>query len=129
VNLKMKNKMLMLMSAAIVSIGTAAPSLADGPLGAGASLIGASTAVVIDTPEGAVIGGLYTGPKHCWHGLAGAFGDENGWKQNFVGAFLGIPIGMVFGVPYGAVHGLYHGANTGWDKHFSTESYIVTEEK
>ncbi|MFN8552264.1 MAG: hypothetical protein U0103_12315 [Candidatus Obscuribacterales bacterium] len=125
----MKNKMLMLLSAAVVSIGTAAPSFADGPLSSGASLIGATTAVIIDTPEGAIIGGVYSGPKHCWHGLASAFGDENGWKQNIVGAVMGIPIGMVFGVPYGAVHGLYHGANTGWEKPFSTESYIVTEEK
>ncbi len=125
----MKNKMLMLMSAAIVSLGTAAPSFADGPMGSAASFLGATTAVVVDVPEGMVIGTLYGGPKHCWHGLAEAFGDENGWKQKIVGGIIGIPVGMVFGAPYGAIHGLYHGVNTGWEKPFSTDSYIVTEEK
>lgn len=125
----MKKELMMLMSAAVLALGTAAPSLADGPLSSGASLVGSTTAVLIDTPEGAVVGTLYSGPKHCWHGLASAFGDENGWKQNVVGFVMGVPIGMVFGAPYGLVHGMYYGANHGWDKPFSTESYIVTEEK
>lgn len=126
----MKNKMLMLLSAAVVSLGTAAPSFADGgPISSATGFVGMTTAEVVDIPEGMILHGLYYGPKGFSHKLAESFGDENGWKQRIVGAVIGIPTGMVFGVPYGAVHGMCHAWNSGWDKPFSTESYIVTEEK
>lgn len=125
----MKNRMFML-AAAMVSLGTMTPALADGgPVSSAASLLGATTAFVVDVPEGILVDSLYYVPKKTSKSLATHFGDEHGLLQNIVGMTIGIPAGMVAGVPYGALHGAKHGLGTGWEKPFSTESYIVTEEK
>jgi hypothetical protein len=125
----MKNKILVAASLiAAVSVSTILPSLANGPVKQTYAFVGTTTATVVDVPEGIIVDSAYRVPKHYWHVLASAFGDENGLGQNLAGAVIGIPFGVVFGIPYGAIHGLYHAWNTGWEKPFSTDSYIVTEE-
>jgi hypothetical protein len=124
----MKNNLLVGIAATAVLLTTAAPSFAKGPVKQTVGFVGMTSAEIIDVPEGIVVDSAYRVPKHYWHVLANAFGDENGLGQNIAGAVIGIPFGVVFGVPYGAIHGLYHAWNSGWDKPFSTESYIVTEE-
>jgi hypothetical protein len=61
--------------------------------------------------------------------LASAFGDENGWKQIIVGTVIGVPTGAVFGVPYGAIAGARHALSVGYEKPFSAESFIVSNEE
>jgi hypothetical protein len=135
---KMKNKTaLTLLASFAVALGFAAPSIADGgPVGSAKSAAGATTAFLVDVPEGVVVDSLYRCPKKAWHSLAVAFGDNP--KSDFglcylgqqaMGVFVGVPCGIVWGVPYGAYHGAKHGLGEGWDKPFSGESYIVTEEK
>lgn len=114
--------------AVLATVGLAAPSFADGALGTGKSVVGSTTAMIVDVPEGIIVDTAYKCPYRATKGLAEAFGDENGWKQNIVGALIGIPAGAVFGVPYGAVKGGYHAASVGWDKPFSGESFVVTNE-
>ncbi len=125
----MKNKALALIAAGVLSLGTALPSLADGPLKGAAGLVGSTTAVIIDTPEGIVVNSLWRTPHTMQRQLAKHFGDEHGLGQNVAGFIIGWPVGMVWGVPYGAVVGMRHGYITGWEKPFSMESYIVSEEK
>ncbi|MCA9805692.1 MAG: hypothetical protein KC777_27160 [Cyanobacteria bacterium HKST-UBA02] len=126
----MKNKLIALMTAGAMTMSMAAPALADDstPLGAVGALLGATTATIIDTPEGVVYHSLYNCPLKTTKYLAEAFGDSEGLGQNVVGAILGIPVGMVWGIPYGAITGMMYGMRTGWEKPFSTESYIVVEE-
>ena len=120
----MKSRITSTLLASAVALSACLPALADGgPVGA----LGAATAVVVDTPEGMVVDSLYGCPKKASKGLAEAFGDENGWKQQIVGALIGIPTGAVFGVPYGAFHGMHHAFNSGWEKPFSAESFIVCD--
>lgn len=126
---KMKKQTLILLSSAALTLASAAPSLADGPVDSMKSFAGASTAFFIDVPEGVLLDAGYRVPKKCWHTLAVHLGDEHGLAQNLVGIGLGIPVGMVWGVPYGALHGAKHGIGTGWDKPFTTESFVVSEEK
>lgn len=122
----MKNKVLVSLAAVAISLGgTALPSSANDA----ASFVGSMTALVIDVPQGALVESLYRSPKRVWHALAEHFGDEKGFQQNVAGAVLGIPVGMVWGVPYGAILGGRHAMDAGWEKPFSTESYIVSEEK
>ena len=121
----MKNKLILSLAALALSISTVAPALAEGP----ASFIGSATAFTIDVPEGVVVDSLYYSPYACSKGLAIAFGDEHGKLQKVVGATIGIPVGFVWGIPYGALHGAKHGIGAGWDKPFSTDSYIVSDEK
>lgn len=125
----MKNKPLMLLLAAALSAGMALPSYADGKLGDVGSFFGSVTATVFDIPEGILVDSLYRMPLKTTRILAEKFGDEKGFQQNVAGAVLGIPVGFLWGIPYGAIHGARHGMTVGWDKPFSTESYIVTEEK
>jgi len=125
----MKNKTLALIAAGVLSLGTALPSLADGPLKCGAGLVGSTTAVIIDTPEGIVVNSLYRTPHTMRVQLAKHFGDEKGLVQNVAGALIGWPVGIVWGIPYGAIVGMRHGYISGWEKPFSMESYIVSEEK
>lgn len=99
-----------------------------GTLDTGKSVVGSSVAMIVDVPEGIIVDTAYKCPYSATKGLAGAFGDENGWKQNIVGAVFGIPAGMAFGVPYGAVKGGQHACSVGWDKPFSKESFVVTNE-
>jgi len=126
----MKKSILFLATCAI-SIGMASPSFADSSsfTGGAMSLAGASTAAVIDVPEGAVWDGLWRSPCRATHGLAKAFGDEKGLEQNVVGAVIGIPFGVAWGIPTGALHGWRHGISSGWDKPFSTDSFVVSDEK
>lgn len=127
----MKNKLLALLAAGLMAMSTTAPAFADDstPLGAVGCLLGATSALIIDVPEGILYHSLWNCPLKTTQYLAEAFGDKNGLGQNLAGAVLGIPTGFVWGIPYGAIMGGKHGIVTGWDKPFSTESYIVTEEK
>ncbi|HEY9776637.1 MAG TPA: hypothetical protein V6C81_22935 [Planktothrix sp.] len=133
----MKNKTaLTLLTSLALGLGFVAPSIADGPMGSAKSAAGATTAFLVDVPEGIVVDSLYRVPKKCWHTLAVALGDNPSSDfglcylgQQLVGITVGVPVGVVWGVPYGALHGAKHGIGSGWDKPFSSESYIVTEEK
>jgi hypothetical protein len=120
----MKSKSLFI--AALAVVGMATPSFADGgPMG----LLGSGTAFFIDVPEGIVVDSLVKCPYKATKGLAEAFGDENGWKQNIVGAVIGVPTGFAFGIPYGAIAGGRHAFSVGWEKPFSAESFVVSNEE
>lgn len=121
----MKSRIASTLLASAVALSACLPALADGggPVGA----VGAATATIIDTPEGMVVDSLYGCPMKASKGLASAFGDENGWKQQIVGAVIGIPTGFVFGIPYGACHGMHHAWNTGYEKPFSVDSFVVSD--
>ena len=121
----MRKISLVLTLASVLGLGVSAPSYADGGLGSVASFFGSTTAVVLDVPQGMVVDGLYNSPKNAWHALAGHFGDEKGFQQNVAGAVIGIPVGIVWGIPAGALRGAKHGLSAGWEKPFSTDSFIV----
>lgn len=125
----MKKQVLGLIAASAIAMSTTAPAMADGPLGDVMALGGATSAVIVDTPEGVLWHSLWNCPLKTTQYLAEAFGDSNGLGQNLVGAVIGIPTGFLWGIPYGAIAGAKHGMGTGWDKPFSTESYLVMEEK
>ncbi len=126
----MKKQVLALAAAAAIAMGSTAPAMAgDSPLGQVGSLMGSTSAVIVDTPEGVLWHSLWNCPYKTQRTLAEHFGDSNGMGQNLVGAVIGIPVGVVWGIPYGAIAGMRHGMTTGWDKPFSTESYLVMEEK
>ncbi|MDZ4835506.1 MAG: hypothetical protein SGJ27_17160 [Candidatus Melainabacteria bacterium] len=124
----MKKKVFAIVAASVMAIGLAAPSMADGPLSSVGALAGSTSAVIVDTPEGVLYHSLWNCPYKTQRTLAEHFGDSNGMGQNLVGAMLGIPVGVVWGVPYGAIAGFRHGMTVGWDKPFSTESYMVWED-
>ncbi len=124
----MKKQVLALIAASAMAISTAAPSMADGPMSSVGALMGSTSAIIVDTPEGVLWHSLWNCPYKTQRTLAEHFGDENGMGQNLVGAVIGIPVGFVWGIPYGAIAGFRHGMTTGWDKPFSTESYMVWEE-
>jgi hypothetical protein len=114
---------------ALASVSFALPSFADGGvLGAATSYFGSATALVVDVPQGALVNAAYKCPMKASHSLAGAFGDENGWKQRIVGTIIGVPAGAVFGVPYGVVKGGQHALSVGWEKPFSMDSFVVSNE-
>jgi len=123
----MKKSVALLAILATVAIGS--PSFADGAMSTGKSLAGSGTAMLVDIPEGIVVDSVYKCPVKASKSLAAAFGDENGWKQKIVGAVFGVPSGAVFGVPYGAIKGGRHAASVGYDKPFSSESFIVKNEE
>ncbi len=123
----MKNKVLTTIAAAAVAVGFALPSYAEGMMDSGKSFVGTSTALVIDIPEGVALNSLWYQPKKISKRLAVAFGDENGLGQRLAGFAIGIPTGIVWGVPAGAIYGGRHAWDAGWEKPFSTESYIVPE--
>jgi len=127
----MKKKLFALIAAGAMVISTSAPAFADdsSPLGAVGSLLGATSAVIVDVPEGILWHSLWNCPLKTTQYLAEAFGDKNGLGQNLAGAVLGIPTGFLWGIPYGAIMGGKHGMTSGWDKPFSTESFLVMEEK
>lgn len=117
----MKTQNLILSTLACLAIS--APSFAEGgPVG----FLGATVALLVDVPEGIVVHTLVKGPMQTSHCLAGAFGDENGWKQNIVGHMIGIPTGAVLGVPTGALVGAKHAVSSGYDKPFSVDSFVVS---
>ncbi|MBX9879279.1 MAG: hypothetical protein K2Y22_12540 [Candidatus Obscuribacterales bacterium] len=123
----MKNKVLTTIAAAAIAAGFALPSYADGVVGSGMSYLGRTTALIIDEPEGVALNSLWYQPKKIQKRLAVAFGDEKGLFQNLAGFALGVPTGVVWGVPAGIIYGGRHAWSAGWDKPFSTESYIVPE--
>jgi hypothetical protein len=113
--------------AIFATLGMSSPSFA-GCLDTGKSVAGTTTAMIVDVPEGIIVNTLAKCPRHARESLAATFGDENGWKQNIAGALIGWPAGMAFGVPYGLVKGAQHAASVGWEKPFSKESFVVTNE-
>lgn len=122
----MKNKVLTTIAAAAVLAGVALPSFA-GALDSGKSYLGRTTALVIDEPEGVALNSLWYQPKKIQKRLAVAFGDEKGVLQNMAAFVIGVPTGMVWGVPAGIIYGGRQAWSAGWEKPFSTESYIVPE--
>src|SRR5215470_14881987 len=104
----MNKKSWLLLAACALSLATALPSYADGPLASVGSFFGAVTATIIDIPEGILVDSLYRMPLKTTHVLAEKFGDEKGFQQNVVGAVIGIPTGFVWGIPYGAIRGGRH---------------------
>ena len=112
--------------ASALSIGVSAPSFADdNGLGKIASFFGSTAAVIVDVPTGIVVDSLWRSPKKTERTLAEKFGDEKGFQQNVAATLIGVPVGMVWGVPAGALRGAKHGMGTGWEKPFSTESFLV----
>lgn len=122
----MKKNSLVFAVTCALAVGTALPSFAaDGALGSVASFFGSTTATVIDVPQGVLIDSMWRVPRQTEKALAEKFGDENGFEQNVVASIIGIPVGMVWGVPVGFLRGAKHGLGTGWEKPFSSESFIV----
>lgn len=122
----MRKISLVLTLASVLGLGVSAPSYADSDgLGSIASFFGSTTAMLVDIPQGVVIDSLYRSPKNAWHALAGHFGDEKGFQQNVAAMVIGVPVGAVWGVPAGFFRGAKHGLGSGWEKPFSTESFIV----
>jgi hypothetical protein len=124
----MKRQLLLVLAACSVAVGFVRPASA-GVMGDVAGVCGATTAVVVDTPEGILLDSLWRSPNHYRHSLAEAFGDEKGLGQNVAGAVLGIPYGVVVGIPVGAIQGCRHGWTSGLDKPFSGESFWVPEDE
>ena len=118
-------KKLVLLAVASLTVLGATPSYASDVVGGVASLVGSTAATVVDVPEGILVDSLWTQPMKATHGFATHFGDEKGFEQNVVGALLGIPFGIVWGIPHGALRGARHGMSTGWEKPFSTDSFMV----
>jgi len=122
----MKKTALVLALASAMTLGINAPSFAgDNGLGSIASFFGSVSAVTFDVPTGMVVDSLYRVPLKTEHSLASAFGDEKGFQENVAAIVIGIPVGMVWGVPAGFLRGAKHGMGTGWEKPFSTDSFLV----
>jgi len=122
-------KSVLLAIASLMVVGTATPSNANECVNSVGSFVGSATATLIDIPEGIIVDSLWRMPMKTWHALADSFGDENGFQQNVAGAVIGIPVGFLYGIPEGAIRGGRHGMTTGWEKPFSTESFLVLDEK
>ncbi len=122
----MRKTALVLSLASALAVGVNSPSFAgDSGLGKIASFFGSVTATVIDVPTAMVVDTLYRVPLKTEHSLAEKFGDEKGFQQNVAATVIGVPVGMVWGVPAGFLRGAKHGIGTGWEKPFSTESFLV----
>lgn len=122
----MRKTALVFSIASFMAFGAATPSYADGKgLGSIASFFGSITATAFDVPTAVVVDSLWRVPLKTEHALAEKFGDEKGFQQNVAASVIGIPVGMVWGVPAGALRGAKHGLGTGWEKPFSTESFLV----
>lgn len=105
---------------------SAAPSYAgDNALGDIASFLGSTAAVIFDVPQAIIVDSLWRVPLKTERALADKFGDEKGFQQNVAATVIGVPVGMVWGVPAGALRGAKHGMGSGWEKPFSTESFLV----
>jgi len=120
-------KSVLLALASMLTLGVATPSFANDALNSVASWAGATTATIVDIPEGVLLDSLWRMPLKTTHCLADKFGDEHGLQQNIAGAFIGVPVGFLWGIPEGFIHGGRHGMTTGWDKPFSTESFVVPD--
>lgn len=117
--------------ASLLAIGTATPSFANNATSNFASFLGSTAAMLVDVPQGMIVDSLWHMPVRTTHALAERFGDEKGFEQNVVGAMIGWPVGMLWGIPEGALRGAKHGLGSGWEKPFSTDSFLVVnyEEK
>lgn len=124
-------KSVLLTLASMLALGTATPSFANEATNNFASFLGSTSAMLVDVPQGMIVDSLWHQPVRTTHKLATAFGDEKGFEQNVVGALIGIPVGFVWGIPSGALRGAKHGLGAGWEKPFSTDSFLVVnyEEK
>jgi len=120
-------KTVLMTAACAISLGMATPSYANDALHGIASFFGSTTAAIVDIPEGILVDSLYRMPLKTERALADRFGDDKGFEQNVAGAVIGIPVGFVWGIPEGALRGCKHGLGTGWDKPFSTDSFLVYE--
>jgi len=123
----MKSRCLSVAALALVALTASIPAFADGGGIMGAA--GSTTAMIIDVPEGIVVDTAVKCPYKASRSLAETFGDENGWKQIIVGTIIGVPTGAVFGVPFGAISGGRHAMSVGWEKPFSVESFVVSNEE
>lgn len=121
----MNKKSVVFSLACLLTLGAAPSYAADNALGDIASFFGSTAAVIFDVPQAIVIDSLWRVPLKTERALAEKFGDEKGFEQNVVATVIGVPVGMVWGVPAGALRGAKHGMGTGWEKPFSTESFIV----
>jgi hypothetical protein len=122
-------KSVLLALASLIALGTATPSFANGVVGDVCSVVGSTTATIVGVPEGILVDSLWRMPMKTWHTLADKFGDDKGFQQNVAGAVIGIPVGFVWGIPEGAIRGGHHGMTTGWEKPFSTESFLCLQEE
>ena len=122
-------KSVLLGIAALLAVGTATPSYANDAVNSVASFVGSTAATIVDVPEGILVDSLWKMPLKTWHTLADKFGDEKGFQQNVCGAVIGIPVGFLWGIPEGAIRGGHHGMSTGWEKPFSTDSFLVFNEE
>lgn len=120
-------KSVLLGIASLVALGTATPSYANEAVNNFASFLGSSAATIVDVPQAMVVDTLWHQPLRTQRALAEKFGDEKGFQQNVVGAVIGFPVGMLWGIPSGALRGAKHGMGTGWEKPFSTESFLVVK--
>jgi len=115
--------------AALITMGTSTPSLANDAVNSVASFAGSTVATVVGVPEGILVDSLWRMPLKTWHALADRFGDDKGFQQNVVGAMIGIPVGFVWGIPEGAIRGGRHGMTEGWEKPFSTDSFLCIQDE
>jgi len=122
-------KLGLLTVAAALAVGTATPSFANDAVNSVASLFGSTAATIVGVPEGILVDSLYRMPLKTTHALADRFGDEKGFQQNVVGAVIGIPVGFLWGIPEGAIRGGRHGMTEGWEKPFSTDSFLCIQEE
>ena len=118
-------KALVILAACAFTVGVNTPSFA-GVLKDTAGLLGASTASVIDVPQGIIKDAVFRLPLKTTQDVAQALGDKNDVGQNIAGAVVGIPVGFALGIPEGTVQGLQQAWTTGLDKPFSTESFNVS---
>lgn len=123
----MRKTALLLSVASALAFGAMTPTFAadDKGLGSIASFFGSVTAVCFDVPTAMVVDTFWRVPLKTEHALAGKFGDEKGFQTNVAATVIGVPVGMVWGVPTGFLRGAKHGMGTGWEKPFSTESFLV----
>lgn len=120
-------KSVLLTVASLLALGTSTPSHANDAVNGVVSFVGSTAAMVVDVPQAMIVDSLYHQPVRVQRTLATHFGDEKGLQQNVVGALLGFPFGVVWGIPTGALRGAKHGLGTGWEKPFSTESFMVLQ--
>lgn len=120
-------KSVLLTIASLLAFGTVAPANANEATNNFASFLGSTTAMIVDVPQGILVDSLWHMPLRTQRALAEKFGDEKGFQQNVVGALIGFPVGMVWGIPEGALRGAKHGIGSGWEKPFSTDSFLVVQ--
>lgn len=126
----MNKKFLSTLLASALTMGVALPTFADdSALDDFASLAGTTTALIIDVPQAMVVDTLWWSPLHAQRALSEHFGDDKGLMQNVAAFVIGVPWGMVWGIPSGALRGAKHACSTGWEKPFSTESFMCINQE